>query len=248
MKPSIQHEIKVYAQTPEAVCGPTALAMQLSAYGEDLSPEEVVAQASRFKRPGDPGLTSQELASYCLSLGYQVDFWSFDGMVLDYAWKELRGAALAAELSRLCRHHESQTPVDEVKLRYALGYLAFVEAGGSLTVAPFVTTELILRLLEKGPVAAAVLFGVFASEGKRGSDQAFNALTGSSGTHSVLIFGHDEATGFQVADPTPGRGVVTVSRENMLAAITAAQVEYDNALFQVSGGRSSRLSGGAEPR
>ena len=235
MKTVIRHEIDVYAQTPEAMCGPTALAMQLSALGQKLTPDEVVTQASRFKRPGDPGFTSQELASYCLSLGYQVDFWSFDGLVLDYAWKELKGAALAAELSKLCRHHEGRTPVDEVKLRYALGYLAFVEAGGSLEVAPFVTTELLLRLLEKGPVAAGVLFGVFASEGKRGSDQAFDALTGGAGTHSVLIFGHDEATGFLVADPTPGRGIVTVSKENLLAAITAAQVEYDNAIFQVTG-------------
>lgn len=242
MKTGIQHEIKIHAQTPDAMCGPTALAMQLSAHGEELSPDEVVTQASRFKRPGDPGFTSQELASYCLSLGYQVDSWSFDGLVLDYAWKDLRGAALATELEKLCRHHESRTPVDESKLRYALAYLAFVEAGGSLNVAPFVTTELILRLLEKGPVAAGVLFGVFASEGKRDPDQAFNALTGGSSTHSVLIFGHDEATGFRVADPTPGRGIVTLSKENLLAAITAAQVEYDNVIFQISGSRSSHPS------
>jgi hypothetical protein len=239
MKTGIRHAIKLYAQTPEAMCGPTSLAMQLSAQGEELSPDEVVTQASRFKRAGDPGFTSQELASYCLSLGYQVELWSFDGLVLDYAWKELEGAALAAELEKLCRHHEARTPVEEMKLRYALSYLAFVKAGGSLHVAPFVTTELLLRLLEKGPVGVAVLFGVFASEGKRDADQAFNALTGGSSTHSVLIFGHDEATGFLVADPTPGRGTVTVSKENLLAAITAAQVEYDNVIFQVTGARAS---------
>lgn len=244
MKPGIEHEIKVHVQTPEAVCGPTALAMQLSALGEELSPHEIVTRASPFKRPGDPGFTSMELASYCVSLGYQVNFWSFDGLVLDYAWTGLKGAALAVELEKLCRHHEGRTPVEETKLRYARGYLAFVEAGGSLDVAPFVTTELIIKLLEKGPVAAAVLFGVFASEGKRDSDQAFNALTGGSGTHSVLIFGHDEARGFLIADPAPGRGIVTLSEEHLLAAITAAQVEYDNVIFQVTGSRSSRLSHG----
>lgn len=96
-----------------------------------------------------------------------------------------------------------------------------------------------MRLLAKGPVGAAVLFTVFASEGKRDPDQSFNALTGGAGTHSVLVIGYDEATGFQVADPAPGRGVVTVSKENLLAAITAAQVDLDNVIFQVTGARKS---------
>jgi len=237
MKPSIRHEIKLHAQTPEAMCGPTSLAMQLSAHGEALSPLDVVTNAAGSKRPGDFGFTSQELGRYCLSLGYQVEMWSFDCLVLDYAWKDLSGAALATELGTLCRHHEGRTPVDENKLRYALGYLAFVEAGGVLHGAPFVTSELLLRLLEKGPVGVSVLFGVFASEGKRDSEQAFNALTGGAGTHSVLVIGYEEATGFLVADPAPGRGVVTVGKESLLAAITAAQVEYDNVIFQVTGAR-----------
>ncbi len=33
-----QHHLKLYVQTPEIVCGPTALAMLLSAYGRDVTP------------------------------------------------------------------------------------------------------------------------------------------------------------------------------------------------------------------
>lgn len=237
---SAPHAVTLHTQTPDAMCGPTALAMQLSALGEALSPLDVVTNAAASKRPGDPGFTSQELGRYCLSLGYQVELWSFDGLLLDYAWNDLHGAELATELAKLCHYHAGRTPVDDTKLRYALGYLAFVEAGGALHVAPFVTSELLLRLLEKGPVNAGVLFGVFASEGKRDADQALDALAGSAGTHSVLILGYEEATGFLVADPGPGRGVVTVGKENLLAAITAAQVELDNVIFQVTGGGAGR--------
>lgn len=238
-----QHHLKLYVQTPEIVCGPTALAMLLSAYGRDVTPSEVEEQASRFKPPGAPGLISQELAAYCLSLGYEIKFWSFDGRILDYSWRDLQCSELASKIEALCDYHESQGPKNETQLRYAKSYLAFLKAGGSLHIAPFVTSELILSQLRRGPVKAAVAFNVLASEGKRNSKGVLDPFTGGFGTHSIVIYGYDEAMGFLIADPAVGRGRVTVSRENLLAAISTAQTEDDNALFYIAGDSAPTTAG-----
>lgn len=96
------------------------------------------------------------------------------------------------------------------------------------------TSNLIIDLLEKGPVAAGVAFCILASDGKRNFvTNEIDPFSGGFGTHSILIYGYDDVAGFMIADPAHGRGRIVVSPENLLAAITAAQVEDDNVLYQV---------------
>lgn len=54
----IEHPFELHEQTPAVACGPTTVAMQLSALGVRMTPEDVVDRAHAHKRRGDPGYTA----------------------------------------------------------------------------------------------------------------------------------------------------------------------------------------------
>lgn len=215
----IEHKVELFHQTPEAVCGPTSVAMQLSALGFKLSPQEVALQARPYRRPTDSGFTSLELATFCVSLGLRASLYSFDGCIMDHSWSGLDRKALESKFVDLCEVHQKIGPKNDAQFRYALSYLNLLRAGGSIRIEPTVTSKLLIELLESGPINAGVAFG-------DPSDAGFS-------THSVLVYGYDDDRGFLVADPAPERGRVTISEDNLLAAISAAQIENDNVIFQI---------------
>lgn len=229
----IEHPFELHEQTPAAACGPTTVAMQLSALGVRMTPEDVVDRAHAHKRPGDPGYTAPELACFCRSLGLEVELHAFDGRVLDHAWSGLSPDALDARLQELCAHLERGEPAGSLRMRYALSYRRLLRAGGVLRVAPFVTSVALRALLADGPVHAGVAASVITTEGKTTADGAHDPHAGAFGTHSVLVYGYDNREGFLVADPAPGRGRVAVGAEHLLAAITAAQVDDDDVVFRI---------------
>ncbi|WP_143447808.1 hypothetical protein [Kineosporia sp. R_H_3] len=229
------HAVRRYQQTADAVCGPTALAMQLSSVGFDLSPGEVVRRAAGFRRAGDAGFTTQELAAFCLSLGLEVELHSFDGRVLDYAWSRLDRSDLESRLTALCVHLRASRPSTDARLRYAEGYLSLVRAGGVLRIATHPRRALLLDLLDRGPVGAGLLDNVLSGTGKRDASGAPDPLDGQVGTHSVLLVGAD-ADGFLLADPAlPADAALRrTDTETLLAAVTAAQVDDDNSVLLVT--------------
>lgn len=217
------------------MCGPTALAMQLSAFGLDLSPAEVAGGAAAFRRDGDAGLTTQELAAFCLSLGLEVELHSFDGRVLDYAWTGMDQTDLETQLAALCAHLRRVRPFADTRRRYAEAYLALVRAGGVLRIATHVRRGLLLELLTRGPVGAGVLDNVLSGTGKRDASGSPDPLEGDVGTHSVLLVGVDD-DGFLLADPALPTTSSLQHRdtETLLAAITAAQIDDDNSVLLVT--------------
>jgi hypothetical protein len=228
-----KHHINLYFQTPNVACGPTAFAMQLSALGYELSPEEVNVRAQSYKRPSDTGYTSAELATFAISLGLQVDFYSYDGRVLDYSWQGLDATSLRTRLEVLCESLRSDNAIQGARFRYAQGYLRFITSGGSLHIRPFPRASEILNLLDTGPLKAGVAYNVLTGEGKRSVGGTLDPYGGGFGTHSVLIYGHSDERAFLVADPAPGRGASVIEADNLVAAIAAAQIENDNSLFQI---------------
>lgn len=206
----IEYKLTPLLQTAEVVCGPTALAMVLNGLGTKISPREVLQGAK-----GSPGvgLTNQSMATFTMKLGFEADLWSFDHQVLDQAWAGLPSAELATKLESKIDLLRAQSPADQNRIHYAESYLEFVKAGGSLHILPAPTKELIVEWLAKSPLLAGVSF------------------TGGKGTHSIVIHGYRPEE-FLITDPE--MGPTTISPEKLIAAISAAQSEFDNSIFQLS--------------
>jgi hypothetical protein len=234
-----EHPFRQYFQNQDADCGPTTLAMQLSALNIDLSPAEVALQALPFRPDGAQGFTSQELANFASSLKLKTEFYSFDGRVLDYSWQGWSSDLLVPELEFHSQWYRNQVPMDPIGSRYTDSYLGLLKGGASLHIRTNVTCTLINKLLETGPVNAGVAFGVFSGEGKKNIAGESDPLKGNFQTHSILIYGVDEDGMFLVADPMPNRGKLKISPDHLIAAISAAQFENDNSIFQISLKRSS---------
>lgn len=97
------------------------------------------------------------------------------------------------------------------------------------------TTGLLVNLLEKGPLFANVSPNVLLNYGRsRRSefDVVRDDIAGSLNTHFVVIFGTTAEGEFLVADSINEPGRYVVDRERMLCAMTAGQIQCENAVFQ----------------
>lgn len=121
--------------------------------------------------------------------------------------------------------------------QYTQAYIDFVNAGGKLHIQKAVSSDLLYRLLHKGPVLPCVSFNtlygtkrVVLSEFKEKKDD----VNGRAPNHSIVIYGNDEQGNFLIADPDRKPGLHVIEPELMLAAISTAQLECDNLLFQIT--------------
>lgn len=69
--------------------------------------------------------------------------------------------------------------------------------------------------------------------GRTNGDGEQDYINGKAWNHSIVIHGVDKQGNFLIADPLQKPGHHSIEPERMIAAISTAQMECDNLLFQI---------------
>ena len=191
-----------------------------------------------YSEAGEPsGTINQQLATWCLSLGLDVSLYTFDCQVIDQSWAALSNDALIKRLEARKDGWVIPSLGETWTKAYAQSYIDFLQAGGNLTIQPAVTSKLLYELLENGPLLPLVCYNTLYGSGRtKNSDEHTSVdddVDGRTWNHSIVVYGNDEAGNFLIADPYRKPGLHVVEAERLIAAISTAQIECDNLLFQV---------------
>ena len=235
----IEHKVTHYYQPTNHTCSQSAMAILLSFFGKNLTPEEIATKipVNKNDKGEDWGTINQQLATWCLSQGFEVEMHSADFEVIDLSWAKLPKDKLLGRMELAKDQREVPALGKEWSKIYMQSYIDFVEAGGQLHIRPYMTTELLDNLLPDSPLLLCVCYNVLYGSGRskdvglRKSEQ--DDLNGKLTNHSIVIYGKDEDSNYLIADPYKEPGLHTIEPERMLAAMTAAQMECDNLLFQL---------------
>lgn len=237
----ISWDVKPQTQPTSTTCSPTALSILLGNYGDNISPVEVESSVPQSvdESGANMGTVTQQLATWCISRGYRATLYTFDCQVIDQSWPELSKDEL---LERLRLRKEGWVVPSLGKTwteQYAQSYIDFVEAGGNLHIEKAVTTSLINRLLEKGPlltnVSFSTLYRAMRTKIVNDDESESNDVEGRALNHTIVIYGVDKNGDYMIADPAESKkpGLQVIKPEVMLAGISTAQIECDNLLFQI---------------
>jgi hypothetical protein len=236
------YSIKHCYQSTNNNCSQTALSILLSYYdiAKQMSAEEIMQQipVNKDEKGEDWGTINQQLATWCIGQGFAVELYTFDCQAIDLSWADLDQDQLLARI-------EATKPVRDVPSLgrqwseiYLRSYADFVKAGGQLFIKPYVTTVLLYELLKRGPILLCVCFNTLHNKGRSTypgvREIVPDDVNGKVTNHTIVIFGITEKGDFEIADPWEKPGFHTIDPERMLCAITAAQIECDNLLFQLT--------------
>jgi hypothetical protein len=234
------HYVKHSYQTTNNNCSQTALSILLSHFRDATSAEEITqAVPVNADENGDPwGSIAQQLATWCVSRGYSVVMYTFDCQVIDMSWRTLGSQKLLDRIDAAMAARDVPSLGATWSKLYLQSYANFVRAGGSLHIEPFVSSKLLSSLLKNGPIMTSVCFNTMYGIG-RTKETGLRQISeddvgGKIFNHSIVIHGITDEGDFIIADPwqQPGRHVV--NPERLICAITAAQIECDNLLFQLA--------------
>lgn len=234
-----EHKIKHQYQPTNTTCSPTALSMLLGFYGKDLSVDEVSEKVPQvYNESGEPfGTINTQMATWCISLGFDVSLYTFDCQVIDQSWAELANDKL---LDRLEARKDGWVVPSLGKAwtkAYTQSYIDFIKDGGELVIQPAVTSKLLYELLKNGPILPCLCFNtLYGSSRTKNFDEHKSAdddVNGRTWNHSVVIYGNDDSGKFLIADPFRKPGMHTIEPERLIAAISTGQIECDNLLFQL---------------
>jgi len=236
---STAHKIRHQYQPTNTTCSPTALSILLEHYGKRIGPLDIETEVpQRRNDEGEKvGTINLQLATWCLKNGYSVRLYTFDCQVIDQSWAQL-GTEQQVERMKLRKDGWVVPSIgEEWTKQYTQAYIDFVSAGGDLHIQPAVTRKLLYSLLEKGPflsdVSYSTLYGASRSRDVDDTESVDDDINGSAMNHSVLVYGNDEEGSFLIADPWKKPGLHTIEPDRMIAAISTAQIECDNLLFQL---------------
>lgn len=213
--------------------------MLLGHYGDDLTVDAISSAVPQVKnKDGEPsGTINQQMATWCLSLGYKVRLYTFDCQIIDQSWAKASRDKL---IERLEARKEGWVVPALGELwngAYIQSYIDFTKAGGELYIQPGVTTKLLYELLEAGPVLPCLSFSTLHGKGrsriKDEHESVDDDVDGRALNHSIVIYGVDNHGNFLIADPDEKPGLHVIEPERMIAAISTAQMECDNLLFQL---------------
>lgn len=234
-----EHQITHQYQPTNTTCSPTALSMLLDHHDQKLSVDEISAKVPQvYNSQGEPfGTINQQLATWCISLGYKVNLYTFDCQVIDQSWSSLADEELLERLDKRKSGWLVPSLGKDWTAAYAQSYIDFIKDGGSLSIQPAVTSKLLYQLLERGPVLPCLCINTLYGTGRTSNfgeiDSDMDDVDGRTWNHSVVIYGNDEDGNFLVADPYEKPGLHVIEPERMIAAISTAQIECDNLLFQI---------------
>jgi hypothetical protein len=236
----VNHPIKHQYQPTNSSCSPTALAILLSSYDRLFSPHEVMEKVPQVKDENDKdaGTINQQLATWSISLGFDVTMYTFDCQIIDQPWAKLSKSELLQRLEARKNGWEVPALGSLWTTAYVQSYIDFLNAGGDLHIQPSVTSKLLYTLLETGPLLPCLcdstLYGEGRSRHETDTDSIKDDVNGKTFNHSVVIYGNDAEGKFLVADPWHKPGLHVVEPERMIAAISTAQIECDNLIFQLN--------------
>ncbi len=233
---AVKHDLTHFFQTAEVNCGYTALAMQLSHYGSGLTPEDVYLSAPRIVEDGVERSASlaAQLAAWALGAGYEARLTTFDFLIMDLAWASLDGSALVARLTAVRDTRDVPSLGRALSRTYVDEYVRYLEAGGQLVILPHVSSDSIYEKLRHGPVGVSVCTAPLYGHGRMSEALPGREIpddtNGTIGTHSVVVYGHTVSGDFLLADPW--RGLTQVTRDALICAMTAAEIECDSVCME----------------
>ncbi|MDB5164228.1 MAG: Peptidase family protein [Candidatus Saccharibacteria bacterium] len=232
-----KHKVTHVYQPTNNTCGYAALAILLSHYGKQVAVDELLKVVPHpvHEDGQEGGSITPQLAAWALMQGFQTHMYSFDCLVLDLSWKKLSEPQIVERLKAVRGKRDPQVASKHYADEYIDAYLDMLKAGGKLTIQPFVTTKLLYKLLEKGPVYANICSTARTGEGRNRNvglrKSVVDDVNGTVSNHSIVLYGNDTNGNFLVADPW--EGMMTEDPETMICAITAAQIECDNMCFVI---------------
>lgn len=234
MKQINHRVVHQYQQNPTS-CSQTALSILFSHYGIQKSQDEILQSVPQLKDENgkDFGTINQQLATWCTSLGFEVTLYTFDCQVIDQSWAELSPQDIIARLQAGMGGYEIPSLGRLWSNAYRQAYIDYLKAGGELNIEPAVTSKILYELLEQGPILACLSFSTLYGTGRVNDRSEFDDVNGKAWNHSVVIHGVDDAGNFRVSDPQRKPGSHIIEPERMIAAISTAQLECDNLLFQI---------------
>ncbi len=234
----IDHKVTHYYQPTNNTCGYAALAILLSYYGKDTKPEDLVGKVPQPKdaEGTSHGSVTAQLADWCQTEGFQVHMYVSDMYITDLSWKDKSSDQIKERLEQVKSKRKVSVMDKHWVGVYEDAYLSMLEHGADLTVVQFITTDLLYRLLENGPIYTNICSSASSGRGRTRSPElrkdVLDDIDGGISTHSVVIYGNDDGGNFLVADPWDG--LLTTKSEHMVLAIQAAQIECDNQIFVIT--------------
>lgn len=162
--------------------------------------------------------------------------YSSDLFILDLSWKDKNSTEIAQRLKQVTPTRRIPVLDSHWTRVYAEAYTSLIYSGAKLTVTPFITSELLFTLLKDGPIFANICSTASSGKGrikiKNLRESEPDDESGIIGTHSIVIYGHDEDGNFLIADPWDG--LTSHTPEHLVLSIEAAQIECDNQIFVIS--------------
>jgi hypothetical protein len=237
---AIKHDINHQYQPSNHSCVQTATSMLLGHYGHTVSVEELLKSVPilKNKKGEEIGTINQQVATWCISQGYNVALYTFDFQIIDLSWGKLPADKIVERLEAVKNERNVPSIGQELSEAYVQSYIDFIKAGGQLHILPYPTSRLYHDLLEKGPFLLSICFNVLWDQGRTDNtslrQSTPNDISGHLANHSIVVYGRDKKGDFLIADPWEQPGHHTVEPERLLAATTAALMECDNLLFQLS--------------
>lgn len=236
----INYPLKHHYQPTNNSCGQASLAMLLSYYDKQLTPEAImdIIPVRKNAKGEDWGTLNQDLAIWCLSQGFDVVMHSADFQILDTSWAGLPHDELLQRLISVKGHRDVPSLGKEFSELYTESYIDFLNAGGELYVHQYLSEKLLDDFLAEGPMIVCVCVNVFYGEG-RTKDLETPALrksqtddiNGGLYGHAVVVHGKNNDGDYMIADPWKEPGFYTVNADKLIGAMYAAQIDTDTSMF-----------------
>lgn len=220
-------------------CGPTSLAILLSYYGIKVSSWSIAEEIPRLTddKGEDWGTFAQRLAMYCINHDLKVSIFTFDFQVIDLKWEKLSQSKLLARMELAKKTRDIPSLGKELSEIYMQSFIDFIKAGGKLHINKYVTSTLLYKLLEKGPVMVSVCSSVLYNTGRTTSiglrQSKPDDINGTVSNHFLVVYGNTEDGKLLIDDPYFKPGLHTIEPERLMVAMTAAQIECDNMWIQI---------------
>lgn len=233
---AISHKITHQYQPTPTTCSQTAFSMLLGHYNVSIAPLDIERRVPQIKdeQGNDSGTITQLLAAWATTKSFNVSLYTFDCQIIDQSWQDLKPNDVQVKL-KTCLEEGWTVPAlgEKWSRAYRQSYIDFINADSQLIIQPAVTSKLLYKLLEEGPLFTNICINTLYGRSKTRGEK-LDDIHGRTWNHSIVIYGHDDHGNFFVADPIVKPGLHDVEPERMIAAITAAQIECDNLLFQLT--------------
>jgi hypothetical protein len=224
--------VSVLRQPDDTTCGPTCLQAVYKFHDDDVSLEDVIAEAPSLEEGGTLAVL---LGSHALLRGYKTTIYTYNLQVFDPTWFADGAVPLAGRLLEL-----AETRSDKKLRNAARAYVEYLALGGTIRFEDL-TSELLRRYLKREIPILTGLSSTFLYRSARevpGSNEA-DDIRGHPAGHFVVLSGYREVSReVRVSDPwhpnpvsKAGSYWVTMSR--LINSILLGILTYDANLLIV---------------